>query len=194
MLERRPHRKGKSRLAIEKFRSANLETPRGRKPAPTFQKKLVVIDYMGGPTKAPCRFAIKEVHVWIRGMLPEIEVTATEDDVRKVIGEVIKNSDPTLGACDFEFMEASGKCLCVPAQKASFEWTGKAVKQLAGSGAVYVRLTVERSDEDDSCNDSEVMFSDSSSDSLPRVKVTKKECAGIINGILIGYLSCVDNT
>jgi hypothetical protein len=59
----------------------------------------------------------------------------------------------SLGAGDFEFMEASGKCLCVPAQQPGFKWTGRAVKQLAGNGAVYV--TEEREGEECSSDDSD---------------------------------------
>lgn len=173
MLERRPKRKSKSRMAVDKYGHAeSQEMPQGRKPAPTFQKKLVVIDYMGG-AKAPRTFAVKGRHVWIRGILPEIAVTATEEKVHQVVGEVISNCDSALGQRDFEFMEASGKCLCVPAQNKSFEWTGRAVKQLAGTGAVYVRLTTER----ECYIESEVGSSDDSLYSLPDVKI-KRENAG----------------
>ena len=162
MLERRPKRKGKAKLAAEKYRFA--DTPKGRKPARTFQKKLVVIDYMG--RNAPRSFALKEVYVWMRGMLPEIEMTASEQEVRGFISNTISFSP-----IDFEFMEASGKCLCVPAQQAKFEWTGRAVKQLAGTGAVYIRLREER----------EEGFSEElsdSSDSLPDLKISKGENSG----------------
>ena len=42
MIPRRVKGKGKSRLAGEKY-----GTPKGRKPASKFQRKLVVLDYMG---------------------------------------------------------------------------------------------------------------------------------------------------
>lgn len=181
MLERRPKRKGKARLAVEKYRSSDCsDTPRGRRPAQTFQKKLVVIDYMG--TKAPWKFALKEVHVWMRGMLPEIEITASEQEVRGFISDTVKNYTKSLSASDFEFLEASGKCLCVPAQRASFEWTGRAVKQLAGTGAVYIRLTGER--EEEGCSSE---LSDSS-DSLPEVKIGKGEDSG--KWLCVGNLAC----
>lgn len=170
MLERRPKRKGKEKLAAEKYRG--FSTPissKGRKPALMFQKKLVVIDYMG--PDAPRSFALKEVHVLLRGMLPEIEMTATEEEVRGSICDTIKNSEKSLVELvpsEFEFLGASGKCLCISAHQASFVWTGRAVKGLAGTGAVYVRLTVEREEEASS------MQSDSSDD-LPDVKVSRSE-------------------
>lgn len=85
-----------------------------------------------------------------------------------------KYREVIVGTSDFEFMEASGKCMCVPAQRTSFKWTGRAVKQLAGVWAVYVRLRPDRSSDSDS-----VVLSDSSSssDCLPQVKVIRRESA-----------------
>ena len=106
----------------------------------TFQKKLVVLRYMGEGKK---QFTLKESSVILRGLLPEIDVESNERDVRDAIVNVIVNSDQEMTACSrysFEFIEASGKSLCVPAKPSSFEWTGRAVKNLAGSGQVYVRL------------------------------------------------------
>lgn len=171
MLERRPKRKGKSKLAEEKYRFSTI--PKGRRPAPTFQKKLVVVHSMG--PDSPKSFALKETYVLIRGMLPEIEINACEKEVRDCICNTIKNSEESLSHCgpdDFEFLEASGKCLCVPAHQASFAWTGRAVKQLAGTGAVYVRLTIEPMEEEEEESGS------SEADSLPDVKVLKVERGG----------------
>ena len=48
-------------------------------------------------------------------------------------------------------MEAAGKQLCVPAKSTKLEWTGRAVKELAGNGCVYVRLIkTESGDNSDS--------------------------------------------
>lgn len=125
MLERRPKHKGKSKLAQEKYGIS----PKGRRPSVKFQKKLVVIDYMG--SKAPRNFDLKEVYVLMRGMLPEISVEADEKAVREVIINTIRDSEKTLNDIswnDFEYLEASGKCLCVPAHQSNFEWTGRAIK------------------------------------------------------------------
>lgn len=107
----------------------------------TFKKKLVVINYMG--EEAPKQFTLKDSYVVLRGLLPEIDVQASELEVRSDITNVIINSGDDMGSCSrysFEFIEASGKSLCVPAKPRGFEWTGKAVKDLAGSGQVYIRL------------------------------------------------------
>ncbi len=67
------------------------------------------------------------------------------------------------------------KNMSVPAQQSDFEWTGRAVKELAGSGSVYVRLTIDRAE----------ITSDDSADSPvgslkePDVKTTKVEDAGM---------------
>lgn len=118
MIERRPHRKGKAKLAQEKYSG----TPRGRKPAAHFQKKLVVIDYMG--PKAPRKFGIKEMYVFMRGLLPQISLGASEDEIREIIINTIRDSESKLSELssrDFEFLEATGKCLEVPACQTSLE-------------------------------------------------------------------------
>ena len=91
--------------------------------------------------------------------------------------DTIKNAEPSLSGCllsDFEYLEATGKNLCVPAQQSDFEWTGRAVKELAGSGAVYVRLTT------DLCSDSSDESPDSPMGSFnePDVKIVKIEKSG----------------
>ena len=166
MLERRPKRKGKGKLSA---------TPKGRKPATTFQKKLVVVDYMG--SKAPRSFGLKESYVLIRGMLPEISIEADEMEVREIIISTIRDSEKTLvgfSGTNFEFLEANGKCLCVPAQHSNFQWTGRAVKQLSGSGAIYIRLTMAREESDIS----DFTCSDSSETAEPDVKIIKVEKSG----------------
>lgn len=172
MIERRPKRKGKSKLKLASSRYGREDVTKGRKPALTFQKKLVVIDYMG--PDALRSFGLKETYILMRGLLPEVAVSATEGEVRGVIRNTIKDSEETLSGClssDFEYMEASGKCVCIPAHQAGFEWTGRAVKQLAGAGAIYVRLTTER--EDDPSSES------SDSSELPcDVKIVKVEDPG----------------
>lgn len=176
MIERRPKRKGKSKLASFKYGREDA-VAKGRKPALKFQKKFVLIDYMG--PVAPQAFGLKESYILMRGMLPEIEVSASESEVRLYIRDTIRDSDKTLAAClstDFEFMEASGKCIFVPAHQADFEWTGKAVKQLAGAGAIYVRLTIATS------NDEDGEHSDSSSESADAVKIMKVEDTGTFYG------------
>ena len=107
----------------------------------TFQKKLVVIKYMG--EAAPKQFTLKDSVVAMRGLLPEIELQASELEVRSEITSVISNFGEEMSSCSrysFEFIEANGKNLYVPGNPRGFEWSGKAIKNLAGSGQVYVRL------------------------------------------------------
>ena len=97
----------------------------------TFQKKVVVFKYMGPDAR-------------MRGLLPQIPVQASESEVRDEICDVLRTCSPDLSECipsDFEFIEMSGKQARVPQCKAGFEWEGRTVKELAGSGCVYVRLT-----------------------------------------------------
>lgn len=85
------------------------------------------------------------VYVLIRGMLPDISLTASEKEIRSHICDVIA-SDKLYACCtenSFEFLEANGRNVCVPAKPSNFTWNGKAVKSLSGTGAVYVRFIVD---------------------------------------------------
>lgn len=102
-------------------------------------------------TQPPTTFTIKENLILLRGMLPELEYTSGEQNIRSIIVDIINGSvDTAIDLYDFEFLEAAGKQLCVPAKTAKLEWTGRAIKQLAGSGCVYVRLTQTESEKSDS--------------------------------------------
>ena len=121
-----------------------------------------------GP-KAPNSFTIKESLVFLRGMLPEIGYEFNEKQVRKCILDTINASEEVPVISDpfsFEFLEASGKRLCVPAQAPELEWTGKALKHLSGSGSLYVRLNCEINDE----------ISDTASS--PELEIVKVETPG----------------
>ena len=111
-------------------------------------------------------FGLKESYILMRGMLPEVSVNASENEMRHYIRDSSEKVLGRLSINDFEFLEACGKRLCVPAHQADFEWTGRAVKQLAGTGAIYVRLTRAR-EEDDWSDDSSLANSE------PDVKVVK---------------------
>lgn len=120
-----------------------------------------------------------------------------EIEVRKIIRDTISDFDTSVNSDDFEFMEANGKN---SAHQPGFEWTGRAVKELAGyhyklcacaffkillalssehcdlhagTGAVYVHLTVERNQESSDGGDS----TDSATE--PDVKIVKVENIGI---------------
>ena len=145
-IDRRPKRLSKVRLAESKFGTPGSKRP-GKKPAVSFQKKLVVIEYMG--TDAPRQFGLKETYVVMRGMLADISVESDENTVRKHIRDVIRSDDKysMILSSEFEFLEANGKNIFVPAMPPGFVWSGKAVKNLAGNGAIYVRLLVDIDEE-----------------------------------------------
>ena len=104
--------------------------------------KVSVFEYMGpNPHKV---FTRSDKKIRMRGLLPPIPVSAPESDVRREICDVIRTcSFPDLTDCtsDFEFIDMSGKQASIPQCKIGFEWEGRAVRELAGSGCVYVRLT-----------------------------------------------------
>ena len=180
LIERRPKRTNKVKLSQAKYVSSDSKSKKGRKPAAKFQKKLVVVDYMG-PADAPRNFTVREPIILLRGMLPEIPVDASEREVRTYIRDTIKYAEDSLSGCllsDFEYVEAHGKNLCVPAQQSDFEWTGRAVKELAGSGSIYVRLTTENADLCSPNSDYSV-GSPVGSSKEPDVKIIKVEDAGM---------------
>ena len=106
-----------------------------------FQKKLVVFKYMG--LDAVEKFTRADRRIAMHGLFPPIPLESTEDDVRREICEVIRSSSEfaDCGTNDFEFIDMSGKQASVPKCKAGFEWNGRAIKKLAGSGCLYVRYT-----------------------------------------------------
>ena len=77
-------------------------------------------------------------------MLPEISTEATEEVCDEICAVICNCTQSNLAACqpyDFQFIDMSGKHACIPAVKPGMSFKGKATKQLAGSGCVYVRLT-----------------------------------------------------
>ena len=86
-IPRRPKRKGKYQLSVEKYATSK------RKPHPnayTFQKKLCVFKYMG--SNAPNNFTRLDKDIVMRGLLPQILVSAKEADLRNEICEVMNNN------------------------------------------------------------------------------------------------------
>ena len=81
----------------------------------------------------------------MRGSLPQILVSAKESNVRNKICEVINSYEvpdlSNIGPGDFQFINVAGKQASIPRCKHGFEWNGRAVKELAGSGVVYICLT-----------------------------------------------------
>ena len=63
---------------------------------------------------------------------------------------------------DFEFIDVSGEKATVPIFKEGQELTGKLIKELAGRGPVYIRLTKPLSKANE---DQRIVLSSSSSDS-----------------------------
>ncbi len=124
----------------------------GENLPPSF-KKFVFLDHMG--PDSPRNFTLKESYILMRGMLPELDLDANEKTVRTHIRDTIKTTESTYDTLllqDFEYLEACGKRLCVPAQKEGFDWSARPVKQLSGHGSIYVRLTTDIFDYEDDSN------------------------------------------
>ena len=136
-LERKPNRKSKLRIAEEIHGRAK------RHLSTAIFQKIVVFNYMG--FSPPKMFSRSEKNICLTGLLPSISLEATEETLRKEICEVINScSSPDLSGIeleDFEFISVHGKHAAIPQCKNGFKWNGRAAKELAGSGSIYVRLT-----------------------------------------------------
>ena len=105
-----------------------------------------------------------------------MSINVSENEIRKEICEILHScTDYDLKSfthLDFEFIEVSGKCASVPSFKEGFDFDVRAVKQLAGSGCLYVRLTKKVEDQVviiDNVSDDEDSSSDSSLPSFSSV-------------------------
>jgi hypothetical protein len=119
-----------------------------------------------GENSAPKKFTRADKRICLRGLLQPINLDATEDEVRKEICDVI-HSKAEFAECnpgDFEFIDMCGKQASVPNCTPGFIFNARAVKQLAGSGSVYVRLTR------DVC----VSSCSSSDEDLPKIECLQK--------------------
>ena len=75
-------------------------------------------------------------NIVVRGLLPAIMVEATEEEIRKEIGDVIR-SEPDFSDCGSHDFDMSGKQASVPQCKTGFYWDGRAAR-----GASWIRVLV----------------------------------------------------
>ena len=137
-LARHPKQKGKYSAAVKKY-----GTKKPRRSAATFQKKLYVFQNMG--PDAPNKFTRSDKNICLKGLLPPISIEASESEIRKEICALIHSgycsTHMEISPTDFEFINMSGKQASVACCKENFECNGRAVRELSGSGSIYVRLT-----------------------------------------------------
>ena len=157
-IPRRPGRKGKYQIALEK--SAHGSAKRGRACNVSFQKKVVIFKDMG--EHPPTSFTRSDKDILTSGLLPVMSVDASEKEIRNEICAIVNSCGikeklnlSVIAVNDFHFINMSGKHATVPHCKEGFEWDGRAVKELAGSGSIYVRLnkSFRPTDDTDSDND-----------------------------------------
>ena len=125
-------------------RKRKMSTFTKEKKKDFFQKKLVVFNYMPEKEKENS-FTRKESDIILRGLLPEISLNSTENEVRDAILSLLHNSSEfnfdSFTTSDFHFIDVNGKQASVPVFTKDQEITGRIIKQIAGLGAVYVRLS-----------------------------------------------------
>lgn len=137
-IPRKPKRYSKAKIAVEKYGAKNE-----RVSTSGFQKKLVVFRYMSeSGLPQPKTFTRSDRHICVHGLLPFISIDDNENKIREEICDIIYSSSSCSDVApdDFEFINMSGKQASVPQCKKGFHWNGRAVKELAGNGSVYVRL------------------------------------------------------
>ena len=82
-----------------------------------------------------------------------MSVDATEEEIHQEICAVLNNcANSEFAPDDFKYINMSGKPASIPHCKEGFEWNGRAVKELAGAGSIYVRLKSPSNASDDSTN------------------------------------------
>lgn len=152
--------RNKKRKSNLKIVSHSASAKRGRAFIPRFQKKLVVFKYMG--VDGPDTFTRTDKRIAVRGLLPPIPVDASESDVRREICDVIRSCSDYAECSpdDFQFIDMNGKQASIPKCKVGFLWDGRAVKELAGSGCLYVRLTSNVGGSSESSSDDETQLPD----------------------------------
>ena len=93
---------------------------------------------------SPQSFTRKESFILFRALLPEIPIDDSEEKIREIIISLIHSNKQfdmsSFSESDFEFIDVNGKQACVPTCQESQQFNGRAIKQIAGTGAVYVRL------------------------------------------------------
>jgi hypothetical protein len=115
----------------------------------------------------PHSFAKTDKIILLRGLI-EMPLDYCEIEVKKEIISLLLNSkefdfsDFTID--DFEFIDVCGKKASIPLLRDNQEFNGRCVKQLAGQGAIYIRLTKPFSD------DTTLIVSDDS-DFEPKTKI-----------------------
>ena len=144
---------GRAGLSIDrrrnKFRTYSAKKPPAHQ---TFSKKLVVFKCMS--PRSPKSFPRKETDIVMKGFVT-IGLDYIESEIRQEIYEVLCNAGlKTLSNKDFEFIDVNGKTGCVLNKKEGSEFNGRIIKQVAGTGAVYIRLLKQpifsdSSDDDD---------------------------------------------
>ncbi len=180
-IPRKPKRYSKSSIAAMKY----PQHKKGRMSSTCyFQKKVVIFRFMPAQPKS---FTRSEKLILVTGLLPSLPIDASEKDIRGEICDVIKSTDEFKDVTpeDFEFINMCGKQGTIPQCKEGFEWNDRSVKELAGSGSVYVRLL--RNFEVVSSGTDDKKFSDSGD--LPYINIKPATTKALANSSASVYPS-----
>ena len=91
----------------------------------------------------PSSFTRKDSYILLRGLLPEISINAKEYEIRSDIISLYNCQEFDLHYItekDFQFIDCTGKHCVVPVCSEGQVFNGRSIKQMAGTGAVYIRL------------------------------------------------------
>ena len=83
----------------------------------------------------------RETDIVAKGFISEVLLDSFEEEMRQEIFEVSCNAGlKSIGPKDFEFIDVNGKTGYVLGKKEGCKFIGHVIKQVAGTGAIYVRL------------------------------------------------------
>ena len=136
-IERKPKRKSKLKIVEEIH-----HMPKRCLLQHFFKKKIVVLSTWD-PVYQKYSAALKK-HVWL-DYCHQFPLKLPKRQFRKKFVRLFIPAAPlsfysSIEPEDFEFMSMNGKHAAIPQCKNEFKWNGRSVKELAGSGSIYIRL------------------------------------------------------
>ena len=110
----------------------------GRKESLLIVKKLVVLKYM---KESPAHFTRKDKDIILSGAIV-FNINDTEELVHESIASFITTHKDlsSFGPYDFEFTSVCGNHASISECSSQSSFSGRAIKELCGSGKLYIRL------------------------------------------------------
>lgn len=105
-----------------------------RSTTQSFRKEIIV--FKCNVPRNPKRVTRKEINTMIRCFISDVLLDSTEDEIQQEIYEVLHNTGPKLIAPKY----VNHIIGCVFNKEEGSKLSGCTIKQMVGTGAIYVRL------------------------------------------------------